>query len=351
MSRPKILVVRLGAFGDVAMALVALRALRSGLPEAEISWLVERRHAAVLAFNADVDDVISLPDDEWRRAPLAPSTARAVIGQLRALRRRRFDVALDLQGLLKSAFWVRASGAGVRVGLPRGWLRERVAAAALTARAQSPSGCRHVVDAYVAVAHETVRRLGGRVVTPEQAGLVQLSADERSRAEQILERHGAGPLVVLSPGAAWVTKLWPAARYGALAERLAREAGATVLVAHGPGEEQLAAEVVDAAGDVHVVAQPGDIRQLAAILERADLYVGADSGPYHLAQRMGTKTVALFGPTDPARNGPRDPDDEVVWGKMACSPCYGRSCPTEIECMDAIDVEAVASACRIRLDR
>lgn len=352
MSGPRILLVRLGALGDVILTLPAARLLRRSLPEAELVWLVERRNAPILEQNADIDGYLVVRADDWRERPLAPATLGSIVKLGRELRRRRFDLALDLQGLVKSAFLARLSGAPRRLGLPASRTRERLGGLLLTERAAERG--RHVTDLYLGVAAAAIEALGARpapLTTTAERDLIRLSPAERDALDLRLKAERLGEFVVLNPGAGWVTKQWGAERYGALARRLSEELRISVIVAHGAGEETLARTVVTHAASEDVRAYPSDVRELAGLLSRARLLIAGDTGPYHLAGILGTPTLGLFGPTDPALNGPRSETDAVIWGKVACAPCYGRRCPTQIECMASIDVDAVVRGARAQLER
>ena len=157
--------------------------------------------------------------------------------------------------------------------------------------------------------------------------------------------------MAINPGAAWVTKRWPPERYGALARELGERHGVGVLVLFGPGEEGLAAAVLSAAYPARPASLPSSVRELAALSERALLLVSGDTGPYHIARALGVPTLGLFGPTDPARNGPRGGRDRVLWGRVPCSPCYGRDCPTAIECMAAVELPDVLAAAAELLEK
>jgi len=233
--------------------------------------------------------------------------------------------------------------------LPLERTRERFSGLLGTRRAREPMASRHVTDLYLEAAAEAARLLGAGATPPEEDGLIVLSESERRWAAETCSRHGLGDFAVVNPGAAWVTKRWDPSRFGEVARALSERFGLGVFVAHGAGEEELALKVVQAAARPAVVTFASDVRELAALLARARLFIGGDTGPYHLARAMGTPTVGLFGPTDPERNGPRALGEEMLWGQVHCSPCYGRTCPTSIECMGSIEVRAVLELAARRL--
>ena len=340
----RILVVKLGALGDVLMALPALRLLRASLPEANITWLIEERNARAVENCPDVDRVLRTRADVWRKELRKAGTRREIFELVRTLRAQRFKLALDLQGLVKSAIWARMSGAPIRVGLPANATREALSGWFYPARSPEARG-RHVSDTLLAAARDSVRALGG---TPLESTAVEfpLTQPEREWADATLRRLAPGRRAVLvQPGAGWVTKLWGSERFARVASALAEHERVKVLVTHAPSERHLAESVVTAATTDAVVPVACDVGQLAALCARASLFVAGDTGPYHLARVVGTPTVGLFGPTDPARNGPHLEDDPTLWAKVSCSPCYLRQCPTQVECLTAVEPDAVLRAC------
>jgi len=329
----KALLVRLSSIGDVVHTLPTLAALhRHGW---EAGWLVEPPSRILLDGNPLLAQVAVAPARKafgWGKA----------LSTVRALRARRYDVALDLQGLWKSAAWARLSGARRVLGWERGSRREPSSAALLTERAVR-SGGGSVIDKNLAL----LRPLGIEAVGLREFPL-PLSAETVARVDAGLAALGGGGLVVLNPGGGWASKLWPAERFGELAKRM-RALGLRPLVSWGPGEEGLAERVVAASGGTAVRSVPTSLLDYAEIARRARLVVAADTGPLHLACAVGTPVVALFGPTDPARNGPFDRDDVVIRRTPACAPCYSRTCARHAGVMDGIEVAEVLAAAERRL--
>jgi heptosyltransferase-1 len=300
-----ILAVRLGAMGDVIHALAAVAALRDAFPDARIGWAIEERWAELLcapseAFDAPrsqtkplVDVVHPLDTAAWRSAPLSDETWGETVDALRGLRGAGYEAAIDFQGLLKSALTAKASGAPVRLGFAD---PKESAATLFYTRAVTREGT-HVVEMNLALA----RALTGKDAAPAR---FELPRDPEAEAwcDAELRRRGAERFLLLAPGGGWGAKLWPAARYGEAARALAAD-GLRTLVNHGPGEEALAQEVVAASGGA---AQPlsCSVSELIALTRRAQLFLGGDTGPMHLAAALSVPVAAVFGPTDPARNGP-----------------------------------------------
>jgi len=315
-SRFRLLVVRLGAMGDILHALPAVTALRQAHPAWMIGWVVEPRWQALLkagdegtrqegnekAGNGERPDSATPVADrlhfaqtrEWKRRPLGGQT-RSEIGALcRELRAEGYDVVLDLQGALRSAAIARLSGVRRRIGeaKPREWpahwfFTERIATRGA-----------HVVEQDV----ELASAVAGDALVPVDPLLpVDLEAERWCDAWLAATVPAASqPIALIAPGAGWGAKRWPAERYAAVACGLA-ERGFRVVVNCGPDEETLVAPVVAGGGAVPLKAT---LPQLIAMTRRITLCVGGDTGPLHLASALGRLVVGIYGPTDPSRNGP-----------------------------------------------
>jgi len=298
----RVLLIRLGAVGDVLRTLPALHLIRATFPTVHITWLVEDLSFDLLGGHPEINEVLRFPRREMRAAAARPRLLAGLIAALRRdLRRRRFDVALDFQGSLKSALLARLSAAPRRVGFAPGHCREL--SFLFTNDWVRPPGRRlNRVERNLMMA-EAVGARGDaiEVVLPERP-------EEGRAAEEILRSLAPGgtPVVVLSPGTSRRQrhKRWPAEHFARLAALLATSLGAVPLVVWGPGEQALVQAVVTGSGGRAVAAPPTSLRLLAALLRRAALFVGADSGPMHLAWGVGCPVVALFGPTDPRLNAP-----------------------------------------------
>jgi heptosyltransferase I len=329
----KALLVRLSSIGDVVHTLPALAALRDA--GFESGWAVEPASRTLLDGNPALARVVPVPPArgfDW-------GAARAALG---AARRAGYDVALDFQGLWKSAGWARLSGALRVVGFAGPWRREPASRVLLRETVPLPEAALHVIDKNLAL----LRALGIDALGLREFPLPALDA-ESGRVGAQLTAIGLRRFVILNPGGGWGTKQWPAEGFGALARSLA-ERGLASLVTWGPGEEALADRVVAASGGAAVRGFGTTLRELVALLRRADLLVAADTGPLHLACAVGTPVVGLYGPTDPARNGPFAPADVVVRRVPPCAPCHRRDCP-HAGVMARIPVEEVVAAAERRL--
>ena len=339
----RILVVRLGAVGDVVRTLPAAAGLRLSWPEAHLAWLVEPGSASVLRGQPWLDEVIVFP-----RAALAAALRRGRLVALareagaftRQLRGARFDLVVDFHAILKSGVLARLSGAARRVSYARPFAREGAHWFA-SDRAQLAPLEQSRFDRNEGL----LRYLGSEVTLPARPLSVPKQALER-----MAEALGPGPApVVIHPGTSDATpyKRWTAAGYGAVARALAAD-GIPCLVTAGPAvsDREMAAAVLAAAGDA---ARPAPatptLLDLAALFARARLYLGADSGPMHVASLVGTPVLQLLGPTPPVENAPyAGTPSRTLRVQIACNPCR-RGCAAAT-CMRAIEPAAVLAAAR-----
>jgi ADP-heptose:LPS heptosyltransferase len=296
----KALVLRLSAIGDIVHTLPVLAALRRH--GWDVDWLAEPRGRSLLTRHPQLAQLVAAP----AAARFAPGE---VLGTLRALRSRRYDAALDVQGLWKSAVWGRLSGARRLVGYKGPARIEPLSAALLTERVPPPATVVHAIDEYFAL----LRPLGIEAVGTREFVFPDTSRQARA-VEAELSQVGLlpGHFAILDPGGGWPEKLWPPEGYGAVARGL-RERGLPALVVWGPGEEHLAERAVAASGGAAQRCFPTDLLEFVELARRARVLVAADTGLLHIACAVRTPVVGIYGPTDPARNGPFSPDDVVVY--------------------------------------
>ena len=303
---PRIAIIKLSSLGDVVHALPVAHALRRALPSAHLTWVVEAREYAILRDHPDLDAVVPVDTRLWRRLIWSPAGARQVLGKVGRLRARirhaSFDVAIDLQGLIKSGFLTAYTGAPVRIGFSAGQWRERWSALFTNRHVTPPASSRHIVEQYLAL----LAPLG---IEPGPAEFhVSVPASAERRIEELLVKEGVKPgdrLVAINPGAGRPQKRWAVARFSALAERLATEVGARLLLLWGPDEAHMAREISLALpGHSALLAPPTDLGELVALLKRCRLMIANDTGPLHLAAALGTPSLGLYGPTRAQRNGP-----------------------------------------------
>jgi lipopolysaccharide heptosyltransferase I len=336
-----ILIVRLGALGDVVHAIPAAAAIRAAFPDARIDWIVDARHSPILELVTALDGIVRIHG----RGVAAWSNA------VRRLRETPYDVALDLQGLMKSAVLARASGASRVAGFSIWHLREKGARPFYSETDAGTAGEPNVLDGEEGhVIHKNLRLL--RILGIETSQIeFPLARVASGAADAVRDRFVGQPFALINPGAAWPNKRWPPDRFGAVASFLRDVRGVPSLVLWGPGEESLAADVVSASGGAAVQAPATAIHDVVEIARRAELIVSGDTGPLHLAAAVGTPAVAVFGPTDPLRNGPWHPGDQVVSRYDTCGCHYDRRCQAAQWCLEGVSVAEVTAAIQQRLGR
>jgi heptosyltransferase I len=329
-----ILIVRLGALGDIVHAIPAAAALRAALPEARIDWLVESKHRAILDLVTAIDQVV----------PLEGRSFRAWADVVRRARQARYDVAFDFQGLMKSAVLARASGAARVAGFSIWHLREKTARPFYSDTDDSPDEeDGHVIAKNLHLLH---------VVGIDTSRVEFPIADVGSGALDELRREiGTGAFALVNPGAAWPNKRWPPSRFGEVAAFLRDVRGLTPVVLWGPGEQAVAQAVVAASNGAARPAPPTEVPDLVALARQASLIVSGDTGPLHVAAAVGTPAVALFGPTSPRRNGPWAAGDVSVSRFDGCRCHYERTCHRAAWCLESIGVAEVTAAIQQQLGR
>jgi len=335
----KVLIVRVGALGDVLHALPAVAALRAARPELTIDWVVERRWAAVLGDEGAgpiIDRVHVAETQRWSQSPFSVGTLRSILKLRRELRAERYDVAVDMQGTLRSAVIGWMSGARQLCGYadPREPLAARLYKTKIARQGV------HVVEQGAAL-------LGAAMGMALQPAAVELPHAEWADAwaEELVGGPGIGVrgVCVIAPSAGWGAKRWPAEKFGELARRL-DGLGFAVLVNAKRKDDALAGAVIAASGGTAQVAVC-NVTGLIALVRRSALVVGGDSGPVHMAAALGVPVVALFGPTDPARNGPWGLGKIAVLRDASSRTSYKREDGVEAG-LARISVEAVLEAVR-----
>jgi len=348
-SFKRILLIKPSSLGDVVHALPVLSGLRRRFPDAHVAWLIGRGFAPLIAGHPDLDDAIEFDRRAMTRLILSNRANRALIDLIRRLRAGSFDLVIDLQGLFRSGFFARATGAGVRLGFRRAregawWF--------YTHKLNTPDRDMHAVDRNWLVAHAL-----GFADQPKRFDL-GLTDAERSAGEQLLTGAGVGPtetFVAVLPGARWNTKQWLIPRFVEVIDRLDRDQGVRCVLMGGAGERLRCGQIA-AACSVEPVNLCGatTLRTLIALIERSSAVLCHDSGPMHLAAALNRPLTAICGPTNPDRTGPYANRDAVIRIDLPCSPCYLRhlsQCRHHHRCMTGINTDAVTRHLQSHLDR
>lgn len=325
-----VLIIKLRYIGDVLLATLSARAIKSARPEVRVTMLVTRGTEDVLLGNPDIDEVLILDKDslaaQWRL--------------ITGLRRRRFDAVLDLTDGDRAAFLSWISGAPVRIGFNDG---HRWQGRFYTQVVRFERGVQHRID----------RDLEALKLANIQAGSqdphVWLTPEEEQSADQLLEQLGvqqSRPIVILQPGARYWFKAWPPERFAELADRLTSQYGCQVLIGGSRQESDLAQQIRQTAKSRPVVmAGRTTVKQFASIAKRSALFVGNDNGAMHIASAVGTPVVALFGPSNPREWRPRGGPVEILYKDLDCRRHCAPTCTRgEENCMKLIVVDEVFAA-------
>ena len=326
-----ILIVKLSAIGDVIHALPVAHALKKGIPDCRITWVVEKASQELVKANPYVDETVLF--DKTKRKTWKQLRAYAP-GFIAGLRSQNFDLSLDLQGLFKSAAISRLSGAPRRLVCYHaremsGWMGQRVC---------GPNRRGHIVEQY----RDVVRSLG---VDPQGIDFGVRISDETAAKTAALAREAGLDMrqnyVIIVPGANWPNKRWPVEHYAVLTDKLFDDRMIPVIVG-GLGDDYFADEIRKAC-----IIPPIDLTcrttllQLAELIRHARLVIGGDTGPVHLAAALDTPALMLMGPTDPCRNGPYGAGSDVLTVPYDCAGCWKRECRYGKECLAILSPEAV----------
>ena len=338
----RILISRLRFIGDVVLTTPVIRALKRQYPEADLYYLAESGPAAALAHSPHLEGVIVLPD-ELLPARSVLTRCREHARFIRSLRKRRFDLAIDLFGNPRSALLTLATGARYRVGYD---VRGRGRAYNVKIRR---SASLRVVDAYL----DAVRTIG----VPAEDGRteVHFSAEDAKWAESWLVERGIDhtrPIAALNPGASWPAKTWSTERFAELTRALIEDLNVTVLLVAEPGRQEATAGVNALSGHACPVVETDSLTRLAALIARCDLYVSNDCGPMHIAVAAGTPTIGLFGPSRPEIWFPYPKADGHVALRAETETCCGRDhCVRPTPCIESISSRKVLEVAESALGR
>ena len=341
----RIFIVKLSSIGDIVHTLPVLGAIRRALPEAEITWAVEQSAAEILRGNTLIDNLLEIDTRSLRGGKIIEKILTDASRQLRRLRSFEFDVALDFQGLLKSASIVKLARAGRRYGFSKQNLREPASRFLLTDTVDVEQKT-HIIRKNLTLAARALN-----ISVPENHFEFPIFTDRthREEAEKIIEQTREN-FAILNPAGGWATKLWPAEKFGALADRLWEENNLISVVTTAPNEIRLAEKVLQESNSRKVILAQPSLKGFYELAGRAKIYIGGDTAPTHLAVAAKTPIVGIFGPTEWWRNGSPNADDVCIErNDIGCrTDCHRRACDNWI-CMD-ITVETVLQAAQKRLE-
>ncbi len=328
----RILVIKLRAIGDVLLSTVVLKNLRAAFPAAQIDFLTEKPGSHVVKGNPVIDTVLAFD-----------SRTQSSIGLLLLIRRRRYDLVVDLFGNPRSAIASLVSGARYRVGYRFKW-RQHCYTIAVEPRGGEVHNTQFNLDAL------------GEMGIPifDRSPSFPTGDEDREFAREFFrwnDLDGAS-VVALNPGGGWLSKRWRARSFAELGDRVARSSSAKIVLVWGPGELSIAEEIRSSMVEPVIVIPPATLKQLGAILERCSVVVTNDSGPMHIASVLGTPVVAIFGPTRPDLQGPVGEKSIVVQNsRLVCLGCNYTTCPIGNPCMEELSVDEVFHAFTQLYDR
>jgi heptosyltransferase-1 len=340
-QKPHILIIKLSAIGDVVHSLALLEVLRQGFPLARIDWLVEEDASCIVEGHPSLDGLLIFPRKSWVRRLVRKgefiSVGREASRFIRGLKSRRYDIVIDLQGLLKSGILTFLANGKRKIALNNG--REG-SALFVNERVDIPDPEMHALERYLCIA----RHLG--VKNPRWDGYIPIYESDKAYIDSLLGRLSADrTLIAVNPMAKWETKLWESSRFASLADLLNEKLAAEVIFT-GSGADRGAIGAIQSEMKTEALNLAGKttLKQLAYLYQKCAVVISTDTGPMHIAAAMGSPiVVAIFGPTSPMRTGPYGRRQKVVRAGVECSPCFKKRCD-DMRCMRGITVEMVYDA-------
>jgi len=346
--KQKFLIIKLSSIGDIVHALPFLRSLREHHPNAHIAWMVEESFQELLECNSDLDEVIPVRIKHWRKN-LSINSWREISKIRQLLKDREFDWTFDLQGLIKTGVIASMIGAPNRAGFHRDNCREKINTWFNNRRSQYVPNGNHVVDLCLSQL-SILGNFDSRVEFP-----LLISAENERVSETFMQENpelAGKPIVGINPGAGFPTKMWSLKRYTQLADRMVSELGFSILLTWGPGEEDMAREIASAMEHKSWTAPATTIAESIGLYKKLSLFVGSDSGPFHICAALGIPTVTVWGPTHPNRNGAYSTHHQAVYHELNCSFCWKRQCPLgTTECMEKVTVENMFEATKTMVSK
>jgi lipopolysaccharide heptosyltransferase I len=332
-----ICIFRLSSIGDVIHTIPVVDLLKKRYPAATITWVAEKAMSPLLKNHPNIDQLLLVDTRGWRKHPFTPGVWKEILGFLRYLRDQSFDVALDFQGLFKSAVLARISGAPRRVGMSETDRKERWSSFLLNEFCAQTADKKHIIEKNLALLEEldihSENEPWNFHITPDPEAVYYV--------ENELQKLELDRFVLINPGAGWITKQWEPDKFAILIDGIYNSLNIPALISWGPGEKQLADKIARKCISPAFASFSTNLSELIALSTHARLMVSGDSGPLHLASALGIPVVGLYGPTDPDRNGPWNPQDSTCTVHYECSPCWQRTCPIGIQCMKKIEVDPV----------
>lgn len=328
----KILIIKPSSLGDVVHSLPFLNAVRTHFPKTEIHWVISRGLEGLLEGHPMVNKLWVINKDKWKKLKNVKDIANELKLLFKKLRNERFDLVIDLQGLLRSGVLTAVTGSPIRIGFAEAREGSRLF---YNIKVEGGRDI-HAVDRYLKVA----AFLGCNIT--EVCFPFPLSFNS-----SLVTRHPSlsDDYAVIVPGARWKTKIWPQENFGELSSRLTL----STLIVGSKGDIDAANEIVSLSrGKAISLAGKTDLKELIEIMRHARFVVSNDSGPMHIAAALSTPVFAIFGPTDPVRTGPYGDGHTVIRENIPCSPCFKKTCG-DIKCMRSLSVNKIYKIIKSRL--
>ncbi len=330
----KILIVKLSSIGDVVHAIAFVNRLKEAIPDAQVDWMVNDAFAGLVKNVRGVRRVWHFRRAAWGKEWYRPGTWGEIATLMNWIRREKYDICLDLQGLLRSGLVTALSGAKVRAGFSNA----REGSRWLYSHKVEPGTQPHAV----AVLLRALSLFA--IAQPQRPDFsFDIPAQSTAQVDALLEGLGIrGSFIVFHAGARWKTKMWPAAHWHALAGDVVGKSGLPVVFTGSAADVPLINQIIDGRDGLYNLAGGLSLVESSALLARCTLMVTVDSGPMHIAAAFDRPIVAIFGPTSPQKTGPvsHGPVD-VLQAKINCVPCFSRACKRKNDCMEEVTPEEV----------
>ncbi len=340
-AKKKFLIIKPSSIGDIVHALPFLRTLRANHPSAYIAWMIEESFQDLIKHNPDLDEVIPIRTKYWRKS-LNTQSWNEICETIKLLKERKFDWTFDLQGLIKTGFIALMTGAPNRVGFHKNNCREKVNSWFNNHHSEYIATGSHIVDRCLS----QLSFLGN--FQPQAEFILSIRPEDENVSKTFMAENSKlaeKPIAGINPGAGFSTKLWNIEKYAQLADKLVEELGFSILITWGPGEQEMATKIANTMKQKSWIAPATTIAESIGLYKKLSLFVGSDSGPFHICWALDIPTVSVWGPTDPSRNGAYKKNHKAVFHKLDCSFCWKRQCPLgTTECMDKITVQNMFEA-------
>lgn len=334
----KILIIKPSAFGDILHALPLVDCIKSEYPNVKISWVVNRDYVELLEDNPMIDKIFIFERKRWGGKRLFFKTCIEFFKFTSEIRDCKFDLIIDLQGLLRSGLITFLSRAKNRMGLSDAREGSRLF---LNHVVNVSDKKIHAVDRYLLVCDG----LGVTKKTPIKFPIF-IKDEIDKKVEKLFSKYGVNKddvLVAVNPNSRWQSKCWNPDRFARLSDELIDKYGVKIIMIGAVSDREYVEKIVGMMENTPLVlVGKTTLLGLASVLKKTDIMITNDSGPMHMSVAVGTPTIALFGPTDPLKTGPYGKNSEVLFKRIECQPCFKRNCSIR-ECMDLINVEEVVN--------